>query len=267
MPVFRTPPRPGGLDPRPIAFLAGCGSSGDDEAGDPAGQATSGASGKSGSTEQVKVFLTEGEQFDPVERQVPPDSDVPLAATRELLEGPNEGDAATASMDAVQTAIPPNVEVKDLKVDDSGEAVVELSDEFLGDIPAEPAKQHRPSERSGRGHVPPRSPTRSPSSRRSRRSGSSQRRDLGHLPMTTGPTSAEPAKKPKPPGRAASTGRGRRALPRTASSRSWLISATLPPSGVDGIVGYQTQQAVIAFQAWEGLTRDGVAGPARPTPR
>ncbi|MGA7397498.1 MAG: L,D-transpeptidase family protein, partial [Solirubrobacterales bacterium] len=32
--------------------------------------------------------------------------------------------------------------------------------------------------------------------------------------------------------------------------------------GVDGVAGYQTQQAVMAFQAWEGLDRDGVAGPA-----
>jgi len=34
----------------------------------------------------------------------------------------------------------------------------------------------------------------------------------------------------------------------------------LPNSGVDGVDGYQTEQAVIAFQAWEGLSRDGDAG-------
>ena len=30
---------------------------------------------------------------------------------------------------------------------------------------------------------------------------------------------------------------------------------------VDGIEGYRTQQAVMAFQAWNGLQRDGVVGP------
>ena len=50
----------------------------------------------------------------------------------------------------------------------------------------------------------------------------------------------------------------------------------LPPEAVDGKAGEQTRFAVIAFQKWQGLGRDGVAGPAtqsalasatRPTPR
>ena len=49
----------------------------------------------------------------------------------------------------------------------------------------------------------------------------------------------------------------------------------LDPSGVNGRPGEQTRFAVIAFQKWEGLQRDGIAGPAtqaalatavRPTP-
>lgn len=49
----------------------------------------------------------------------------------------------------------------------------------------------------------------------------------------------------------------------------------LDPSGVNGRKGEQTRFAVIAFQKWEGLQRDGIAGPAtqaalatavRPTP-
>ena len=35
----------------------------------------------------------------------------------------------------------------------------------------------------------------------------------------------------------------------------------LPKGAVDGIDGYRTRQAVTAFQAWEGLQRDGIAGP------
>lgn len=35
----------------------------------------------------------------------------------------------------------------------------------------------------------------------------------------------------------------------------------LPPGAVTGTWDYQTRQAVMAFQAWEGLARDGQAGP------
>jgi hypothetical protein len=50
----------------------------------------------------------------------------------------------------------------------------------------------------------------------------------------------------------------------------------LPPAAVDGVFGDQTRFAVVAFQKWEGLDRDGVPGPAtqaaleqasRPTPQ
>jgi hypothetical protein len=50
----------------------------------------------------------------------------------------------------------------------------------------------------------------------------------------------------------------------------------LPPEAVDGKAGEQTRFGVLAFQKWQGLARDGVAGPAtqatlasasRPTPR
>ena len=36
----------------------------------------------------------------------------------------------------------------------------------------------------------------------------------------------------------------------------------LPKRAIDGVDGYRTQQAVIAFQSWRGLERDGVVGPA-----
>ena len=35
----------------------------------------------------------------------------------------------------------------------------------------------------------------------------------------------------------------------------------VPQSGVDGIFGMQTWHAVVAFQGWSGLARDGIAGP------
>lgn len=35
----------------------------------------------------------------------------------------------------------------------------------------------------------------------------------------------------------------------------------LPYSGVDGVFGMQTWHAVVAFQGWSGLSRDGIVGP------
>jgi len=66
--------------------------------------------------------------------------------------------------------------------------------------------------------------------------------------------------------------------PRTvdAVQRKLAELGFLPRSGVDGIFGAQSRGAVIAFQKWEGLVRDGIPGPVtqralaaakRPTPR
>src|SRR3954447_24633879 len=43
--------------------------------------------------------------------------------------------------------------------------------------------------------------------------------------------------------------------------RKLAAIAYLPTDAVTGVYDYRTQQAVLAFQSWEGLDRDGVAGP------
>jgi hypothetical protein len=48
--------------------------------------------------------------------------------------------------------------------------------------------------------------------------------------------------------------------PRTVQSRLAAL-AYLPADAVNGSYDYRTQQAVLAFQSWEGLARDGVVGP------
>jgi hypothetical protein len=48
--------------------------------------------------------------------------------------------------------------------------------------------------------------------------------------------------------------------PRFVQSRLAALSY-LPPDAVTGGYDYRTQQAVLAFQSWEGLARDGVVGP------
>jgi peptidoglycan hydrolase-like protein with peptidoglycan-binding domain len=72
-------------------------------------------------------------------------------------------------------------------------------------------------------------------------------------------------------------GAGLSVRPRTveAVQRKLAELGFLPRSGIDGVFGGQSRGAVIAFQKWEGLARDGIPGPItqraladarRPTP-
>ena len=55
--------------------------------------------------------------------------------------------------------------------------------------------------------------------------------------------------------------------PRTleAVQRKLVELGYLPRGSVDGVFGAQSRAAVIAFQKWEGLTRDGIPGPITQT--
>ena len=206
----------------------------------------------------VKVFLTSGEQFNPVERRVPPGSNVPLRTTQELLEGPTEGDRASADKDAVQTAIPPNVRVKDLSIDDSGEAAVKLSGEFLGGIPAYPAKRTAAEQRTLGARAA--QVTYTLTQFEKVKSTKIQSGGVSVSPDDDRSDFAEPSRAPRPPkqkGGGASRSSSTYSLQRKLASLGYLAG-----NDVDGSAGYQTQQAVMAFQSWEGLDRDGVAGPA-----
>lgn len=56
--------------------------------------------------------------------------------------------------------------------------------------------------------------------------------------------------------------KGERGLSVKALQKRLAELKYLPKSAVDGVDGYRTQQAVLAFQSWRGLDRDGVVGPA-----
>jgi glycine betaine/choline ABC-type transport system substrate-binding protein len=51
----------------------------------------------------------------------------------------------------------------------------------------------------------------------------------------------------------------------TEIQRKLITLSYLPTGGASGKNDYRTQQAVMAFQAWHGLTRDGLVGPATRT--
>lgn len=220
--------------------------------------------GGGGGGGEQKLFFTAGEQF----KTVPTDSDTPRAAMKQLLAGPTE--AQSAGPDGADTQIPDGTELRAVDVEEDGTATVRLSPEFTGGIPADPDARTA-SERqqldarlaqvtytltqydgvedaqvvSG-GEVVHRSV---------------DRRDF-----------EAPAAGPKPVRKA----RGEK-LPGTRQVQKRLAKlGYLPKSAVDGLAGYRTQQAVIAFQSWEGLDRDGVVGPVtsaalaqarRPKPR
>jgi len=221
-----------------IAFT-GCGSSG---GGDSGGDA---ATDSGDATEQVKIFTTGGEQFDPVEKEVPA-GDAARSATQALLNAPPE-----------RTYIPAGTEVRDVKVSGDGEAVVDLSDEFLGGIPADPERRNRRQDEAVEGRVAQVTYTLT-----SLKSVEEVKVRSGGL--TVGPAKdrgdyAEPKKEPPLPAKGGQYGARVSGASRLQQQLADL--RYLPQSGVDGVIGYQTQQAVMAFQAVEGLTRDGVAGP------
>ncbi len=223
-----------------LCVLAGCGSSSDEQLPSSASSDGSGAE----MTEQVRVFATEGEQFDPVEHEVPA-HEAPLAATRALLNAP-----------ADRTFIPKGTTVKDVRVTGDGEATVKLSDEFLGDIPPNPAARNRREKEAVEGRVAQVTYTLT-----SLGNVQKVRVQSGGITVASKDRAdfAEPKRKPQLPGRGESTGprsTGTRVLQQQLADLGYL-----PQSGVDGELGYQTEQAVMAFQSWEGLDRDGVAGP------
>ncbi|HMU27273.1 MAG TPA: L,D-transpeptidase family protein [Solirubrobacterales bacterium] len=223
-----------------LLAIAGCGSEGGDGSS-PGGDSASGGS----ETEQVKVFTTEGEQFDPVQKEVPA-GDLPKAATQALLDAP-----------ADRTYIPEGTEVKDVTVTGDGKATVKLSDEFLGDIPADPAERTRRENDAVEGRVAQVTYTLT-----SLKSVDQVKVESGGLAVTKTKDRAdfsEPQKAPPLPGQGDQY--GARASGATQLQQQLADLRYLPQSGVDGVIGYQTQQAVMAFQSVEGLTRDGVAGP------
>jgi lipoprotein-anchoring transpeptidase ErfK/SrfK len=221
-----------------VAF-AGCGSSGDDSDG------TASTKGGGDATEQVKVFSTEGEQFDPVTKEVPA-ANAPEAATKALLDVP-----------ADRSYIPPGTTVENIEVTGDGEAKVDLSDEFLGGIPGNPNARSRRQKEALEGRIAQVTYTLT-----SLKSVNRVKVQSGGIALTAAKDRgdyAEPTKEPAPPG--VGEQYGTRAADGIWVQQKLADLGYLPQSGVDGVVGYQTQQAVMAFQSWEGLTRDGVAGP------
>lgn len=210
-----------------------------------------------GSTE---IYFTSGEQFRTVERDLPggPPERRLEAATEALVAGPTRREAATEVETATQ--IPAGTEVENVDLD-GDTAVIEVSSRFTRGIPAEPAARNRAerAELDARLAQVTYTATALAGVERARIVAGGRPVEPGGGPAAQGRDDFEaPPRGPKRTQRP----RGERSLSVKALQRRLAQLRYLPKSAVDGVDGYRTQQAVLAFQSWRGLERDGVVGPA-----
>jgi len=194
----------------------------------------------------ARVWFTAGEQFQPVKRAA---SD-PAGAVRALLRGPT----AAERHHHIATQIPAGTKLTKLTV--SGDkAVIAVSGRFFRGVPRDPEKRNaeqRATLQARAGEILF-TATQFKGVRRIKLTAG------GHQ-LTDGLARGDYGKPSMPP-LTGTYDRGK-AEPGTKKLQQQLADlGYLPSTAVDGLYGYQTNQAVIAFQAWEGLARDGVAGP------
>jgi lipoprotein-anchoring transpeptidase ErfK/SrfK len=185
----------------------------------------------------VKVFLTSGSRVEAVARVLPPGQRgaARAFAVRSLLAGPTR----TERRVGLRTLIPPDTRLRGISVR-RGVATVTLSRRFAlgGRAPARVVRV---------GQVV---------------------YTLRQFPAVRRVRVVLGDGRPFPQG-AALRLLHRRGLPATGGPRGNDVTSIqrrlvelryLPPEAVTGQVDYRTGQALLAFQAWEGLARDGVAG-------
>jgi lipoprotein-anchoring transpeptidase ErfK/SrfK len=206
----------------------------------------------------VDLYFTSGEQFHKVTRELPAEGSQVETATEALLAGPTEAER-TAKVPA-QTTIPDGVELVDASLDD-GLARVGLSERFLAGVPADSGRRTREQQATLDARIGQLTYT------------LNQFEGVRAVAIRAGDLTVARAERPadyaKPeqgpaPFRARLQGKPKRGakVPGTREVQERLAKLRfLPRSAVDGVNGYRTQQAVIAFQAWNGLGRDGVVGP------
>ena len=260
-----------------------------------AGKSRSGAQaeapGVAGST--VQVYFTTGEQLAPVVRSVGSSGDRVTVAIRALLAGPTAGERRTS----LDTAIPAGAQLRSVSVDD-GTASIVLNARFAAaaspgasagattDYSARLAEVtftatalpgiHRvevsaPGRKTvvlsrsdflGPGSSPAPTPTLSVSQASAspgQTSGAGS--DSGATPSASASASAAPFPTATASPSAPPAGTGTIHPKNARQVQEALVRLKyLPPSAITGAFDYRTSQAVMAFQSWEGLQRDGIVG-------
>lgn len=237
-----------------LAF--GCG--GGDEEEETAAQTGAGAAkakhpsaGSDG--DAVELYFTAGEQFHPVERELPDSGPTIEQAAEALVAGPTEREQRKQV--EAQTQIPDGVEVRDVTVSEDGTATVAVSREFLTGVPIEESRRTREQQQALNARLGQVTYTLTQFSK------------VEDAKVVSGGIGVEPAleradyRKPSRPPDPQPRPRGAQSPSTRAIQERLAELRYLPRSAIDGVNGYRTQQAVIAFQSWEGLARDGVVGP------
>lgn len=211
----------------------------------------------------VKVYFTRGEQLAPAQRDVPAGAAVVTETMRALLAGPTPAE----TRGGFGSAIPSGSQVVSARIDAPRRlAHVEFDARFASarELPKTEA-QYRAVYRARLSQVVY---TISALTGLDRVSVGAP----GHPAVTLSREDFERSSytPPEPPELKTPAPSDPRAVQTALAAISYL-----PPEAVTGTFDYRTMQAVIAFQAWEGLTRDGVVGPqtakrlgvaGRPTP-
>ncbi len=197
----------------------------------------------------VKVYFTKGEQLASVDREIPNGAGIVTATVQELLKGPT----AAETRAGFGTAIPSGSVLASASIDAGNRlAILDFTGRF-GSAKKLPDNDQAFREVYGarlaqvvytvsaltgldrvRVHVP------------GQVARTLSREDFERTRYT--PPEAPRVKTPAP------------ADPRAVQTKLAALGY-LPPEAVTGVFDYRTMQAVLAFQAWEGLQRDGVVGP------
>jgi len=241
------------------ALAAGCG--GGDSDDEPTTTETAGAEAstdsqaptEASSSDTAELYFTSGEQFQKVQRDLEGGgSDVELAVEA-LVDGPTKGERGARVQ--TQTQIPAGVEVSGVDVAQSGTATVRVSPEFLAGIPKDESERSRDQQHELDARLGQVTYT------------LTQFADVREAKVVSGgvgieqPRAREDYAKPRGRPDPGSRPRGAESADTRSVQRRLARLRYLPKRAVDGLNGYRTQQAVIAFQSWEGLGRDGIVGP------
>ncbi|HST13315.1 MAG TPA: GerMN domain-containing protein [Gaiellaceae bacterium] len=202
---------------------------------------------------KVKVYFVSGEQFHAVTRTVAPGGNVARTAVQALLEGPTNAESATG----VETTIPSGAHLDSLSVA-SGTATVALSHAQTKatafDVSLRPARAAQV--------VYTLTAIRGIQRVVIRLNGEDRAQFEGEQLAVKGPLAKHDLSRPVTlPMQPAQTPAGAAPANPAGVQRLLVELHYLPAEAVTGGWDYRTSQAVMAFQSWEGLDRDGAVGP------
>lgn len=207
-------------------------------------------------SQRIRVYFVKGEQFAPVERHVAPNDSGAVAAraVEWLLAGPNEAERRSG----VETTIPARVTLESISVD-GGTATLELAG-----VPAASSATDV-SLRPARAAQIVYTLTDVPGIERVliNVEGNERAAFAGSELVLRGPLDQDDLSAPvRLAPRAERLPAGPAPVEVTGVQTRLAKLRYLPSDAASGTWDYRTRQAVLAFQSWHGLARDGIVGPA-----